>query len=248
MLMKTNIEKWNYYSSIIKDKTDSFIKSQLDGLNIPDFYYVVHSIGKISKRTIEYVNYNHSKQNGKINFSGKKPTKKDIIKIIEYANSEISFSIDNIYFVYSEPSMFDPTHVHKSTIKLVDLINKTDLYYSLEEAELVSFKILESKKEYDEFLEENKKDSNYNYESNDYKFLGWMNSWVIESYDEDNNLCSESGKKCMKKQYPKEKYTEYRKCINSNHLLIKVNVNKRKNEHIISCPRCKIYWKCDSSD
>jgi len=246
--MKTNLEKWNYYLSIINDKTKKFIDLQKEGKFIPKVYYVVYPIGKIAERTIIDVEYSHFKHNGKTYFNGKNPTKKDVKEIVEYSTKEIPFSTDNIYFKYSEIWNKEKNRIFISSVGFNDVINEVELFYSLLDAEIRANKVLEENRIEKEFQELHKKDCNYNYTANGYKFLGWQNGWKHEYYDEDGNLCSETDKPRKSFDYSKENYPEYRNCIDSKHKRIEVHHDSRGSENTVSCPICKIYWKYDCSD
>jgi hypothetical protein len=108
--------------------------------------------------------------------------------------------------------------------------------------------LLEENRIEKEFKEQRKKDGGYDYAANGYKFLGWQNEWKHEYYDEDGNLCSETGKPHKSFGYSKENYPEYRNCIDSKHRRIEVTHDSRGSENTVSCPICKIYWKYDCSD
>lgn len=246
--MKANLEKWNYYLAIINAKTNEFINSQKEGKTIPETYYIVHPIGRIAERTIIDVGYSHYRHNGKTYFNGKKPTKKDVEEIAEYSTKEIPFSIDNIYFKYSEIYGKENNRTSTSSVKFNDVVNEIGLYYSLSDAEIISNKVLEENRIEKEFKEQHKKDGGYNYAANGYEFLGWQNGWKHEDYDEDGNLCSETGKPHKSFGYSKDNYPEYRNCIDSKHIRIEVSHNSRGSENTVSCPICKIYWKYDCSD
>lgn len=246
--MKNNIEKWNFYLSIIDKKTEEFINSQKEGKIIPNAYYYVYPSGKIVERTIIGTEYSHHNHKGKTYFNGKNPSNKDIEEIKEYSTKEIPFSIDNIYFKYSEIWDIENNHKLTSNAKFNDVINKIGLYYSRSEAEIISQKIIEENRIEKEFKENFKKNKGYNYISNGYKFLGWQNGWKADYYDEDGNLCSETGKPYKSFGYSKETYPEYNNCIDLKHRRIEVSVNNRGSENIVSCPICKIYWKYDCSD
>lgn len=246
--MKTNLEKWNYYLSIINRKTDEFINSQKEGKTIPIVYYVIYPSGKIAERTIIGMEYSHYNHNGKTYFSGKKPTKKDIEEIAEYSMKDIPFSIDYIYFKYSEIWDKERNYSSTSSVKFNDVINKTNLFYNSSDAEIISIKILEENRIEREFKEQHKKDKEYDYPAHGYKFLGWQNGWKHVYYDEDGKLCSETGKPKNTFGYKKEEYPEYGNCIGLNHKRIEVQHNQRGSENTVSCPICKIYWKYDCSD
>lgn len=244
--MRTNLDKWNFYLSIINKKTNDFINEQKVDYTIPDIIYTININGKISKKQIIGIEYLHYKHKGKIYFKGKKPTKNDINEIINYSNSDISFTKDNIILICLE--ILNNDKEVKSSIGFNDVISKKNVYHSIEEAEKVSKDIIDKFNFRKEFKEKHKKDKNYNYISNGYKFLGWQNGWKHEYYDEDDNLCSISGKPSKKFGYSKDNYPEYRNCIDSGHIRIEVSHNTRGTENTVSCPICKIYWKYDCSD
>lgn len=245
--MRTNLEKWNYYLSIINDNTSEFIKKQSVGKFIPDFYYHVTLSGKIIKRTIIDISYIHYKHGVVLNFSGKKPTKKDVEKICEYSEMDIPFDVENLYFKYSEVWDTSSGRIATSSVKFVDVIEENGLFYSEKDAKIYSEKIISKRTAQIEFKEKHKKSPNYDYNDNGYTFLGWQNGWRHVYYDEDGNLCSETGKDRKSFGYSKEDYPEYRKCIDSKHMHIEVNHNRSGSENTVSCPKCMIYWKYDCS-
>ena len=63
---------------------------------------------------------------------------------------------------------------------------------------------------------------------NNYKSLGWQNSWKFP--------------------YSKEEQSEYSVCREAEHDIYDIRHNDRGSEHTVSCDICKIYWKYDSSD
>ncbi|MFA6572476.1 MAG: hypothetical protein WCT77_14705 [Bacteroidota bacterium] len=246
--MKNNLEKWNYYLSIIEKKTSDFINSQIHGLKIPEKYYIVYPIGKVAERTILGTTYSHYNHKGKTYFNGKKPTRKDIEEIAQYSVSEIPFTTENVWFEYSE--IWDKEKGSKSTssVKFYDLINQKALFYSIVEAELEAKKIKLQVEEEKEFRELHQKDASYNYQCNGYKFLGWQNGWKHVYFDEDGNLCSDTGKPHRSFGYLTSDYPEYGKCRDLKHRHIHVSHDQRGSENTVSCPICKIYWKYDCSD
>lgn len=72
------------------------------------------------------------------------------------------------------------------------------------------------------------KDSNY-------KFLGWQNGW--------QGIVTNG-----RHEYQKEKYPEYRACIDAGHQRDSISHDQRGNENTVSCDICRIYWKYDCSD
>jgi len=246
--MKTNLEKWNYYLSIVDVKTNKFINSQKEGKTIPSVYYVVYPSGKVAERTIIDIEYSHYKHEGILYFTGKKPTKKEVKALAIYSDMDIPFSVENLWFKYSEVWGKENNRISTSSVMFTDVITEKGLFYSIVDAEKQGEIIRKFVEEEKAFKELHKKDGGYNYTSNGYKFLGWQNEWKDVYYDEDGNLCSETGKPHKTFVYTKEDYPEYRKCIDSKHRLIEVSLNQRGSENIVSCPICKIYWKYDCSD
>ena len=242
--MKTNLEKWNFYLSIIDDRTKEFIDLQKEGKDIPNVYYIVYPTGKIVERNIIDIEYSHHKHGGKIYFNGKKPTREDISNIATYSTCHIPFSVENIWFKYSE--IWDKEKGSKSTssVRFNDVINKKRLFYSVNEAQSQS----DLMKKDVEYKLLHKKDKSYNYTENGYKFLGWQNGWKHVYFDEDGNECSKSEKPSKTFGYLAADYPEYGKCIDLKHKRIEVSHDQRGSEHTVSCPICKVYWKYDSSD
>lgn len=235
--MRTNLEKWNYYFSIVEDKTNKFYQSLIKENPLPEKFYMVYPSGTISVKVIDGYEYGHFKHNWHALIYVKKPSKINVERIKEYSETDIPFTKDNLYIKYKD-------NLSRSTVSYNDLINKINLFYELEEAQKESEKYQEIIK----FKEFHKKDPSYNYKENGYKFLGWMNNWPSELYDEDNNLCSETGKPSRSFGYSKEKYPEYKNCIDMGHERIEVSHYSNGSENTVSCPICKIYWKYDSSD
>jgi hypothetical protein len=246
--MRTNLEKWNYYLSIIEEKTNKFIASQKEGKKIPSIYYVVYPVGKVAERTIIDIKYSHYKHGGRTYFNGKKPTKKEVGALAAYSATDIPFTVDNLWFKYSEIWGKENNCKSSSSVRFTDVITEKGLYYSIEDAEKQGEIIRKHVEEEKAFKELHKKDGGYDYAANGYKFLDWQNGWKHDYYDEDGSLCEETGKSHKSFGYSKENYPEYRKCIDSKHRRIEVSHNQRGSENTVSCPICKIYWKYDSSD
>ena len=246
--MRTNLEKWNHYLSIINDKLTDFMNSQKANNNIPEYYYVVRLNGEIAERKIIDMVYSERNHNNNTRFTGKKPTKKDVASIMEYSMTDIPFSTNNIYLKYSEVWDKENNRTSRSSDRFDKVMNNVNIFHTEDEAIQYSKKIIENNRIEREYRELHKKDSTYNYSANGYRFLGWQNGWTNTYYDEDGNLCEETGKPRKSFGYSKENYPEYNKCIDLKHLKIEVSHNRRGSENTVSCPICKIYWKYDSSD
>lgn len=236
--MKKNSEKWNYYSDIIKRKTNIFIKNIEEYNKIPKEYYIVSYTGMIHKMIIKSTKYLHTNYGIYIRFNTKIPTKKDILDLKTYALSDILFDKNAIYFNAISDTKMD------EYISFDDLMNERNIFYTIEEA---NKKSIENKNKI-EFINNNAKDITYDYLANGYKFLGCQNNWKMSSFDENGNLCNITGKPHKVFKYSEKDYPEYRKCMDLNHIHIEVSKGNTGYENIVSCPICKIYWKYDSSD
>jgi hypothetical protein len=241
--MKTNLEKWNYYLGLLNEKASAF----MDTINplVPSIFYKVELNGKINECTVLNRHYSFG-----LYFNGKKPTNKDIEKIEAVLNNEIVFTPKMAYFDYSYVwGIYEGKEsTSKTAIHIKDVFENGIAFLSFTDAEIKSKEIIEKNAEEKLFKETHKKDANYKYSENGYKFLGWENGWKHEYYDEDGNLCSETGKPHKSFGYSKENYPEYRNCIDVKHKRIEVSHNSRGSENTVSCPICKIYWKYDCSD
>jgi hypothetical protein len=246
--MKTTLlEKWNHYLSIVNQKTTDFINSQKEGKTIPSVYYIVHPVGRIAERKIIDVEYSHYNHGGKTFFNGEKPTRKDIAEITEYSTKEIPFSVEYIWFKYSEIWDKEKGSTSTSSVKFNDIINEKGLFFSLADAEILSQKVLDENRIEKEFKELHKKDGGYKYNENGYKFLGWQNGWKHAYFDADGNVTDDATKR-KTFGYLTADYPEYGKCREQKHRTIEVSHNQRGSENTVSCPICKIYWKYDCSD
>ena len=83
-------------------------------------------------------------------------------------------------------------------------------------------------------------------ESN-YKFLGWQNGWQHTYLDEKGNVTADEFQ-IRSIRYDKERYPEYRNCVDQKHKRDECQHNPRGSENTVSCDICKIYWKYDCSD
>jgi len=241
--MKTNLEKWNYYLSLLNKKADVF----MDTINplIPDKFYLVTQIGIIHECTILNRHYSFG-----LYFNGKKPTKKNVENIKSIYDSEIQFKTDKAWFDYSYMwRIYDGIEQFcRTSIHIQNVFKNEFAFLNKEDAEHKAKVIIFLNEEENQFKEINKKDVNYNYAANGYKFLGWQNSWKHVYFDENHNLCSETGKPSVTFGYLTLDHPEYGKCRDLKHRWIEISHNQRGSENTVSCPICKIYWKYDCSD
>lgn len=244
--MRTNLEKWDYYKSIIDQRTDGFVNSIIfnAGVSLPSSYYYVYPSGKVVERVICSCYYNHRIHGGTTYFYGKKPTREEVELIKKYSESDIPFDRNNIFLNYEEK--WDGGMKIKSSVNYIELINERGgNYLNIADAVIESESRLELVREKKEIQETYK---GFDFGSNGFKFLGWQNGWKHVYYDEDGNLCTESGKPRRSFGYSKEDHPEYGKCRELKHILYDEQRTRSGSENIEACPKCKIYWKYDCSD
>ena len=87
--MKTNLEKYNYYLNIVKERHSKFVNDNAS--DIPDFLYAVNPNGGIVTKITEKPYYYDQKA-----FKKDKPTKIDIASIKEYSESEQELHLSQI--------------------------------------------------------------------------------------------------------------------------------------------------------
>jgi len=85
----------------------------------------------------------------------------------------------------------------------------------------------------------------------DYKYLGYQNSWKHVYFDE-NNVETTDNKLKRSFGYRKDDYPEYMECINCGHnkdnTIKSIQHNPRGSNVTYWCPIHKIFWKVDMSD
>ena len=239
--MRTNLEKWNFYMNDLSIKVNEF----MDTINnkIPSVFWMVKPGG----RTTECKIINRHYQVG-VYYSGDNPTRNNVEQIKNLHLQGIKFNENKAFFDYSYRWGDNDQYGAKTSIKIIDLFNSKGAFLNKQDAIKASEKQNKRFLKQKEFQEQHKKDANYNYNGNGYKFLGWQNGWKHVYFDEDRNLCSESGKPHKTFGYLTKDHTEYGKCKELKHQKIEVSHNQRGSENTVSCPVCKIYWKYDCSD
>lgn len=236
--MKTNLEKWNYYLGLINKRANIF----MDAISplIPNNFYKVELSGKIYECTVLNRHYSFG-----LYFNGKKPTKADIEKIKALCDSEIVFTEKMAYFDYSY--VWGDGHTAQTAINVKTVFEYKTAFLSLTDAEIKAKEIIEKNAEEKLFKETYKKDANYKYAENGYKFLGWQNGWKHVYFDADGNVTYDITKR-KAFGYLTADYPEYGKCKEQKHRTIEVSHNQRGTENTVSCPVCMIYWKYDCGD
>lgn len=95
--MKTNLEKYNHYLRIVKERQSKFVDE--NAFDIPEFLYAVNPNGEVVTKTTEKAYYYDQKA-----FKKDKPTKIDVISIKEYSESQGELSLSQIHIPYYEIS------------------------------------------------------------------------------------------------------------------------------------------------
>jgi len=214
--MKTNLEKWNHYKTLIDHRASEYMDT-ISAVIPKNFYMINVFQNKVYE--CEVLKRIYSIQG--LWYNGKKPTKKDIIKIAEIYEQKIDFTPDKAFFEYKYH--WGDGGTARTAIKINTLLSSNGAWLNKEDAEMaliIERKLYEENKAFDE---QHKKDPSYDYPSNGYKFLGWLNSGITDK-------------------------EAYQKCFDLKHRRIGVSHNRRGSENTISCPICKIYYKYDCSD
>jgi len=135
--MRTNLEKWNYYLSIVKKREEEYIKNNVD--KMPEYVYFIYPTGKIRKLQITYISYSN-----RLYFYGKKPTRDDVKKINDYVIDNSPMTLDNVHVGWkSIGEKYNSSSAFKYT--------ERDQYLSKQEVEIKS-KEATKKKEDEEIL------------------------------------------------------------------------------------------------
>ena len=244
MAKQKNIDIWNEYMRLIKERESAFIKGFL-GEKPHDIIYQVFRQGKIQVCYVTGINY--SVYGTGLFFTGKNPTLADVAKIKKCYTDDPPMTVENIAFEYYYLWGDNNNQKASSTHFLYKPDNYSLLTLSKEEADLTSERLKLEYSELEDWKKIHQKDRHFNYNAAGYKFLGWQNGWKHVYFDEQGNQTTDPQKK-RTFGYSKEDYPEYGNCIELKHRRIDVSHNNRGSEHTVSCPECKIYWKYDSSD
>lgn len=224
----SNLERYNNILESINYKLKQFIDYETSNIMILDKYYKVSNNGEINEIIINKTEYLNTEYFTNTHFKGKNPTRIEIDIISKYLK-QISFSNEYIYFecLIKNKSI--------TYIGFNNIVQKNNIFDSLLDAESFSSKIINEHKAISEFKEYHKKDINYNYSANQYKFLGWQNGWLREYYDKDGELCTNTSNNKDSFIYSKSKYSNYYQCKNLKHALIEVSHSKSGSENTVSC-------------
>lgn len=125
--MKNNLEKYNHYLNIIKERQSKFVTDNVS--DIPEFLYAVNPNGGIVTKITEKPYYYDTKAFGK-----DKPTKIDVASIKEYSESEQELSFSQIYIPYHEISSMGKS---SSAVKYTEY----GKFMNKEQAELKSIEV-----------------------------------------------------------------------------------------------------------
>lgn len=236
---RTNLEKWNYYLSVLQQQADVFMDT-ISTLT-PAVFYRVWPNGKVDECHVLNRNYSLG-----LYYSGKKPSREKVEEIKAVFDTGVVFTPEKAYFDYY---YFWGDGLKAQTAIRMQTVFTNDVAFLDKAGAEAKSKVLASFNEEDKaFRELHKKDTRYDYARNGYKFLGWQNGWRHVHYDEDGGLCSATGKPARSFGYTTADHPEYGKCRDLKHRHIRVSHNIRGSENTVSCPVCKIYWKYDCSD
>jgi len=125
--MRTNLEKWNYYREIIREKDQIFVEANIT-IKPKIMYDVYQRSGKIKKLSVTKIYYSRY-----INFKNKKPTKIEVAEVKKISESELDYDINKIFIGYESRS---DKYKSSAATKYIEMNNEH--YLSIEEAEGVS--------------------------------------------------------------------------------------------------------------
>jgi hypothetical protein len=131
--MITNLDKWDYYTQILKWRDNTFIVSIIDKLpevfytveaafNTPDFY-------RVGVNNISHAAYWHKTSVMFLNGKGEKPTKKAVEALRIFVEGHIDYDENKIGLFWKGKNTSGAIH-------WPEYVNKQNIYYTYEEAEL----------------------------------------------------------------------------------------------------------------
>jgi len=137
--MKTLLEKWNHYKSIIDAREQKYIETTI--ADVPKYLYQLYPNGTIRELEITKVYY----ANRQYFHFDKKPTKKDVEKIKQFSELEQVFVDENILYNYTEiyktrgscRGAFSLKDIGKYTTKEVAEAKSVDIISKLQSEELL---------------------------------------------------------------------------------------------------------------
>lgn len=237
-------EKWDDLQTVAKRRADNFINAVYPN-PAPIFWQIEGLFGKLNECRPKDLYYSYPYN---LFPTGKKPTRKDVNRLSDDLTKPYEMDPDRVFLSYSWE--YSPGQVASTARKASEVFQKKEgigLYFDKKIAEEAYEKHITKAKADQEFDKLHKKDKDYNYGANGYKFLGWQNSWNHVYFDADGQVTTDPQKKKTFGYLTKD-YPEYGACKEQGHRTIDVSHNQRGSEHSVSCPVCKIMWKYDSSD
>ena len=141
--MKTNLEKWNHYKAKIKAKEQTYIEDEL-GDYPQKTLWGVYPIGEVFEVFVVGRGYKHDVN---VHCFTKKPTRKDVERIKNYALSDIGFTRDKIRINCNQISEY--TSMGQRTLEEVE----HSYYKSKAEAEQKALEITEKNRNEKELIE-----------------------------------------------------------------------------------------------
>jgi hypothetical protein len=137
--MRTNLEKWNYYMSLINNKEQEFINSNIK--DIPTCIYEVYSSGKLRTLNVTGVRYRNEL------YGGTKPSREDVAKIKAYYENMPELIIEKVSINWE---CTDQGYKSSSAVRYLEM--KEKYFTSKEDADKKAFELTEIKRKEEELL------------------------------------------------------------------------------------------------
>lgn len=179
-----NIDKWNYYKEILKEKEIQYINFIKHSISIPDEFYQVNNYGGyLTTYKVKELKY---KFDFPTYFYGKAPKKEDVNNLKNNIENELHFIKENILLEC------ETSHNTKVSLLLTNVRNNPTIFFNLEEAVQKSFELKELTEKNNK-IKESIINKTFNF--SEYKFLGWANSWNNENKPKELIECEHNGHK-----------------------------------------------------
>ena len=137
--MRTNLEKWNYYMSLINNKEQEFINSNIK--DIPTCIYEVYPSGKLRTLNVTGVRYRNEL------YGGAKPSREDVAKIKAYYENMPELIIEKVSVNWE---CIDQRYKSSSAVRYLEM--KEKYFTSKEDADKKAFELTEIKRKEEELL------------------------------------------------------------------------------------------------
>lgn len=137
--MRNNLEKWNYYMSLINTKEQEFINSNIN--DIPTCIYEVYQSGKIRTLNVTGVRYRNEL------YGGTKPSREDVANIKNYYENMPDLTIEKVSI---NLECIDQGYKSSSAVRYLEM--KEKYFTSKEDADKKAFELTEIKRKEEELL------------------------------------------------------------------------------------------------